>query len=102
MLSLPFIEGIGRADRDNAIDVYISDEYEDVLRDGEWQKRFTVCPPVFTAQEKRDWLSNAKDKIPNLHEVFFHNLLLNEHKMNRLRNTLAIYRSRFGMFLFFF
>ena len=63
VLSLPFIEGIGRADRDNAIDVYISDEYEDVLRDGEWQKRFTVCPPVFTAQEKRDWLSNAKDVV---------------------------------------
>ncbi len=56
VLSLPFIEGIGRADRDNAIDVYIGDEYEDVLRDGEWQKRFTVQPPVFTREEKRAWL----------------------------------------------
>jgi len=56
VLSLPFIEGIGRADRDNTIDVYISDEYDDVLRDGEWQKRFTEKPPVFTREEKRAWL----------------------------------------------
>ena len=56
VLSLPFIPGIGRADRDNAIDVYIGDEYEDVLRDGEWQKRFTEKPPVFTCEEKRAWL----------------------------------------------
>ena len=56
VLSLPFIEGIGRADRDNTIDVYISDEYDDVLRDGEWQKRFTKQPPVFTREEKRAWL----------------------------------------------
>ena len=56
VLSLPFLPGIGRADRDNAIDVYIGDEYEDVLRDGEWQKRFTEKPPVFTREEKRAWL----------------------------------------------
>ncbi len=56
VMNLPFKEGIRRADRDNAIDVYIGDEYEDVLRDGEWQKVFTEQPPVFTAEEKRAWL----------------------------------------------
>ncbi len=61
VLSLPFIDGIGRADRDNAIDVYIGDEYEDVLRDGEWQKRFTEKPPVFTREEKRAWLDGNTD-----------------------------------------
>ena len=63
VLSLPFVENISRADRDNAIDVYISDEYEDVLRDGEWQKRFTVQPPVFTREEKRAWLDGNKDVV---------------------------------------
>ncbi len=63
VLSLPFIDGIGRADRDNAIDVYIGDEYDDVLRDGEWQKRFTKQPPVFTREEKRAWLDGNKDVI---------------------------------------
>jgi phosphoribosylaminoimidazolecarboxamide formyltransferase/IMP cyclohydrolase len=56
VLSLQFVDGLGRADRDNAIDVYIGDEYEDVLREGEWQKRFKVKPPVFTREEKRAWL----------------------------------------------
>lgn len=56
VLELPFIDGLGRADRDNTIDVYMGDEYEDVLRDGEWQKRFKVQPPVFTREEKRAWL----------------------------------------------
>ena len=56
VLSLPFKDDIRRADRDNAIDVYIGDEYMDVLRDGEWQKVFTEKPPVFTAEEKRAWL----------------------------------------------
>ncbi len=55
-LGLQFVDGLGRADRDNTIDVYIGDEYEDVLRDGEWQKRFKVKPPVFTREEKRAWL----------------------------------------------
>ena len=63
VLSLPFIDGIGRADRDNTIDVYISDEYDDVLRDGEWQKRFTVQPPVFTREEKRAWLDQNKNVV---------------------------------------
>ena len=61
VLELPFLEGIGRADRDNTIDVYIGDEYEDVLRDGEWQKRFTRQPEVFTREEKRAWLDGNQD-----------------------------------------
>ena len=60
VLSLPFKDGIRRADRDNAIDVYIGDEYMDVLRDGEWQKVFTEKPPVFTAEEKRAWLDKME------------------------------------------
>ena len=60
VLSLPFKDDIRRADRDNAIDVYIGDEYMDVLRDGEWQKVFTEKPPVFTAEEKRAWLDKME------------------------------------------
>ena len=56
VLNLPFAEELGRADRDNAIDVYIGEEYEDVLKEGEWQKRFTEKPPVFTREEKKAWL----------------------------------------------
>ncbi len=56
VLNLPFTEGLGRADRDNAIDVYIGEEYEDVLKEGEWQKRFKEKPPVFTREEKKAWL----------------------------------------------
>ena len=60
VLNLPFIEGIRRADRDNAIDVYIGDEYMDVLADGAWQKVFTEKPEVFTKEEKRAWLDQMK------------------------------------------
>ena len=56
VLSLPFKAGIKRADRDNAIDVYIGEEYMDVLADGVWEKTFKVKPPVFTREEKRAWL----------------------------------------------
>ena len=56
VLNLPFIDGIKRPDRDNAIDVYIGDEYMDVLADGAWQKIFKEKPEVFTAEEKRAWL----------------------------------------------
>ena len=56
VLDLQFVDSLGRADRDNTIDVYIGEEYEDVLREGEWQKRFKVKPPVFTREEKRAWL----------------------------------------------
>lgn len=61
VLGLQFLDTLGRAERDNAIDVYIGDEYEDVLREGEWQKRFKVKPEVFTREEKRAWLDGNKD-----------------------------------------
>lgn len=56
VMNLPFIDGIRRADRDNAIDVYIGEEYMDVLADGAWQKVFKEKPEVFTREEKRAWL----------------------------------------------
>ncbi|MBR6615805.1 MAG: phosphoribosylaminoimidazolecarboxamide formyltransferase, partial [Lachnospiraceae bacterium] len=55
VLNLPFRADIKRADRDNAIDVYIGDEYEDVLADGAWERVFTEKPEVFTREEKRAW-----------------------------------------------
>lgn len=61
VLDLQFVDSLGRADRDNAIDVYIGEEYEDVLREGEWQKRFKVKPPVFTREEKRAWLDGNRN-----------------------------------------
>ncbi|MCD8083475.1 MAG: phosphoribosylaminoimidazolecarboxamide formyltransferase [Clostridiales bacterium] len=61
VLNLPFIDGIKRADRDNAIDVYIGEEYMDVLADGLWEKTFRVKPPVFTREEKRAWLDQMQD-----------------------------------------
>jgi len=57
VMGLEFVDDIRRADRDNAIDVYIGDEYEDVLREGEWQKIFKVKPEVFTREEKKEWLA---------------------------------------------
>lgn len=57
VLALPFKHGIRRADRDNTIDVYISDEYEDVLRDGTWENFFETKPEVLTKEEKKEWLS---------------------------------------------
>lgn len=56
VLSLQFKDKISRADRDNAIDVYMSDDYMDVLADGVWENTFKVKPPVFTREEKRAWL----------------------------------------------
>ena len=56
VLNLPFKPGIRRADRDNTIDVYISDECDDVLRDGTWENFFTEKPSVFTREERRAWL----------------------------------------------
>lgn len=61
VLELQFVDGIRRADRDNAIDVYIGDEYEDVLADGAWQKIFKVKPEVFTAEEKKAWIAKNTD-----------------------------------------
>ena len=57
VMALPFKEGIRRADRDNTIDVYIGDEYEDVLRDGVWQQFFTERPEPLTAAEKKAWIA---------------------------------------------
>ena len=57
VLGLPFVEGIRRPDRDNAIDVYISDECDDVLRDGEWQRVFTEQPEPLTPEEKKAWIA---------------------------------------------
>ncbi len=62
VLGLDFVDGIGRADRDNSIDLYIGEDYMDVLAEGAWQKIFKVKPEVFTAQEKREWL----DKMDNV------------------------------------
>ena len=61
VLSLPFKADIRRADRDNTIDVYISDDYEDVIGDGEWQKYFTEQPAVFTREERKAWLAKNTD-----------------------------------------
>ena len=60
VLGLQFVDGIRRADRDNAIDVYTSDEYDDVLRDGEWQRVFKVKPEILTAEEKKAWIATQK------------------------------------------
>lgn len=62
VLGLQFVDGIGRADRDNSIDLYIGEEYMDVLAEGTWQNIFKVKPEVFTAEEKRAWL----DKMENV------------------------------------
>lgn len=57
VLGLQFVDGIRRPDRDNAIDVYISDEYEDVLADGVWQTKFKVKPEPLTLEEKKAWIA---------------------------------------------
>ena len=61
VLGLQFVDSIGRADRDNSIDLYIGDEYEDVLAEGTWQNIFKVKPEVFTREEKRAWLDKMTD-----------------------------------------
>ena len=61
VLNLQFVDKLGRADRDNAIDVYISDDYMDVLADGIWENIFKVKPEVFTREEKRVWLDTLTD-----------------------------------------
>ncbi len=57
VLGLRFVDGIRRPDRDNAIDIYTSDEYEDILADGTWQQTFTVKPEPLTAEEKKAWIA---------------------------------------------
>lgn len=61
VLNLEFKDDIKRADRDNAIDVYISDEYEDVLAEGVWQNTFKTKPPIFTSEEKKAWIAKNTD-----------------------------------------
>ena len=61
VLGLQFLDTLGRAERDNAIDVYIGEEYMDVLADGAWEKIFKVKPDVFTREEKRAWLDQLTD-----------------------------------------
>ena len=61
VLDLQFVDKIGRADRDNAIDLYIGEDYMDVLADGAWEKIFKVKPGVFTREEKRAWLDGMQD-----------------------------------------
>ncbi len=61
VLGLQFVDGIKRADRDNAIDLYIGEDYMDVLADGAWQGIFKVKPEVFTAEEKKAWLAKNTD-----------------------------------------
>lgn len=61
VLNLPFKDDIRRPDRDNTIDVYISDEYEDVLKDGQWQKYFTEQPEPFTKEEQKKYLSKIEN-----------------------------------------
>ena len=57
VMNLPFVEGIRRADRDNTIDVYISDDYDDVLREGTWQQFFTTRPELLSREEKKEWIA---------------------------------------------
>ncbi len=61
VLNLPFLDNIRRADRDNAIDLYIGEDYMDVLADGEWERIFKTKPEVFTREEKRAWLDKNTD-----------------------------------------
>ncbi len=61
VMELQFVDDIKRADRDNAIDLYIGDDYMDVLAEGEWQKIFRIKPEIFTKEEKRKWLDTMTD-----------------------------------------
>lgn len=61
VLELPFVDGISRADLDNAIDVYIGEDYMDVIADGRWEHIFKVKPAVFTGEEKKAWLSRLTE-----------------------------------------
>ena len=76
VMNLPFKEKIRRADRDNAIDLYIGDEYMDVLADGAWENIFTEKPEVFTKEEKREWLDKLTDVTLGSEAFFpfFHNI----------------------------
>ena len=70
VMSLPFVPGIRRADRDNTIDVYISEDHDDVLRDGTWQQFFTEKPEVLTMAEKKEWIAK-NTKVALGSDAFF-------------------------------
>lgn len=70
VMNLPFKPGIRRADRDNTIDVYISEEHDDVLRDGTWQQFFTEKPEVLTMAEKKEWIAK-NTKVALGSDAFF-------------------------------
>ena len=70
VLNLPFREDVGRPNRDNAIDVYMSDDYEDVLADGQWEKFFTNKPEPLTREEKKEWLAQM-DGVALGSDAFF-------------------------------
>ena len=70
VLGLQFVDGIGRADRDNSIDLYIGEDYMDVLADGAWEKIFKVKPEIFTREEKREWLDQM-DGVALGSDAFF-------------------------------
>lgn len=70
VLNLPFIDGIRKCDADNAIDLYISDDYEELLKDGVWQRYFTTKPEPFTAEEKAQWHSKM-DNVALGSDAFF-------------------------------
>lgn len=63
VLSLPFRDDVKRVDKDNAIDLYIGDEYEDLLEEGSWQRVFTQKPEAFTREEKKEWLARNTDVV---------------------------------------
>ena len=71
VLQLPFKDDMKRADRDNAIDLYIGEDYMDVLADGEWEKVFTEKPPVFTKEEKQNWLKGYAKDVTLGSDAFF-------------------------------
>ena len=70
VMNLPFKEGIRRADRDNSINIYISDEYEDILQEGTWQLFFTEKPEPLTAEERQDWIAH-NTKVALGSDAFF-------------------------------
>ena len=89
VLGLQFVDGIRRPDRDNAIDVYISDEYEDVLADGVWQNTFKVRPEVLTAEEKKAWIAQEHRRDRGLGCV----LPVRRQRRARAQVGRAVYRA---------
>ena len=69
-MNLPFVDNIRRADRDNTIDVYISEDHDDVLRDGTWQQFFKTQPEVLTMEEKKAWIAQ-NTKVALGSDAFF-------------------------------